>query len=268
MAFLGGITITRYILTLCLFVLSAAAQDFDPALFGQPPVDFYPSVFWYWNDRIPSERIREQLHDIQAHKLLTVCIVPMPRDFGPERHGNHLDVDYLSPEYFARYRLAMDEVKRLGMKAWLYDEGGWPSGSATGRVVKSDPNLAAQTLVAERRLLAPGERPATPPGAVTAFVENGKTLVVCRVQHSDFQPDRLNPAATRRFIELTHEGYRRIMPEYLGSLIPWAFTDEPAVPRFVLASRCRGRVRCLRSSASERGTTCLKLYRCFCRILR
>ncbi|MCL4852246.1 MAG: hypothetical protein KJZ78_12805, partial [Bryobacteraceae bacterium] len=164
----------------------------------------------------------------------------MPKDFRPLTFGNHLDVEYLSDEYFSRYRLAMDEAKRLGMKAWLYDEGGWPAGSATGRVVKSDPNLAAQTLVAERRPLAPGEKPVTPPGAVAAFIENGNVLVVCRIERSSAGPnylhvasDHLNPAATQRFIELTHERYRRFMPEYLGSLLPWAFNDEAAAPRFI-----------------------------------
>ncbi len=127
----------------------------------------------------------------------------------------------------------MDGVKGLGMKAWLYDEGGWPSGSACGRVVRSDPSLGAQTIVAERRPLQPGEDAGVPPGALSAFVERGHTLVVCRVARSTFQPDRLNPAATHRFIELTHGGYRRFVPEYLGSLIPCAFTDEPAVPSFV-----------------------------------
>jgi hypothetical protein len=73
------------------------------------------------------QRIRDQLEDMRAHKLLTICIEPMPRDFRPENTGNHLDVDYLSPEYFDRYRLAMEEARRLGMKAWLYDEGGWLS---------------------------------------------------------------------------------------------------------------------------------------------
>src|SRR5712691_10073533 len=218
---------------LCLFLAPLAAEDFDPALFRQPRVDFYPSVFWNWNDKMDQSRIREQLEDMHAHKLFTVCIMPMPRDFRPDSTGNHLDVDYLSDEYFSRYRFAMDEVKRLGMKNWLYDEGGWPSGSATGRVVKSDPNFGAQTLVLERRPLAAGEKAATPPGAVAAFVENGKTLVVCRIRRSDSQPDRLNPAATQRFIELTHEGYRRFMPQYLGSLVPWAFIDKPSVTYFV-----------------------------------
>jgi hypothetical protein len=35
------------------------------------------------------------------------------------------------------------------------------------------------------------------------------------VQRDRFQPDRLNPAATHEFIRLTHEGYRRAMPDML-----------------------------------------------------
>lgn len=217
--------------------LHGQGAGFDPAAFRKPAAEFYPSAFWAWNDAMTPQRIRDQIEDMRAHKLLTICIEPMPRDFRPENTGNHLDVDYLSPEYFDRYRLAMEEARRLGMKAWLYDEGGWPSGGATGRVVKSNPAFGGQALITERRPLAAGETPVTPPGAVASFVENGTTLVVCRLQRDPFQPDRLNPAATQEFIRLTHEGYRRTMPDMLGSVMPWAFTDEPAVPSFTPGRR-------------------------------
>ena len=68
---------------------------------------------------------------------------------------------------------------------------------------------------------------------MAAFVENGKTLTIVRVRRSNFQSDHLNPAATQRFIDLTHEGYRRSMPEHCGSMVKWAFTDEPAATYFV-----------------------------------
>ncbi len=130
------------LLCLALLLLTAAAgEEFDVRSFRRPPADFYPSVFWNWNDRMDAARIREQVEDNYVHKLLTLCILPMPRDFRPDSTGNRLDVDYLSDEYFSRYRLALDEANKRGMKAWLYDEGGWPSGSATGRVVKSDREL-------------------------------------------------------------------------------------------------------------------------------
>ncbi len=211
---------------------AAPPPEFDAASFRKPAAEFYPSAFWAWNDAMYPQRIRDQLEDMRSHKLLTVCVEPMPRDFRPENTGNHLDVDYLSPEYFDRYRLAMTEALRLQMKAWLYDEGGWPSGGATGRVVKSKPAFGGQALVTERRPLLLGEGAVAPPGAVAAFVENGTTLVICRIQRDNFQPDRLNPASTREFIRLTHEGYRQAMPDLVGTVMRWAFTDEPAVPTF------------------------------------
>ena len=71
----------------CLLLGSALPQSLQTDLFRKPPVDFYPSVFWAWNDAMTPQRIREQLQDMQSHKLLTVCIEPMPRDFRPGEYG-------------------------------------------------------------------------------------------------------------------------------------------------------------------------------------
>ena len=40
-------------------------------------------------------------------------------------------------------------------------------------------------------------------------------------------PDRFNPEATQRFLQLTHEQYRRAVGEFFGSTIRAVFTDEP-----------------------------------------
>src|SRR5258708_19750606 len=98
---------------LCWVLAPRAGEDFDPALFRQPRIDFYPSVFWNWNDRMDQSRIREQLKDMHAHKLFTVCIMPMPRDFRPHSTCNHLDVHYLSHQYFSRHPFPMDELNPL-----------------------------------------------------------------------------------------------------------------------------------------------------------
>ena len=42
----------------------------------------------------------------------------------------------------------MAEAKRLGMKVVLYDEAGYPAGSARGRVVAENPDWAAKCLFA------------------------------------------------------------------------------------------------------------------------
>jgi hypothetical protein len=41
--------------------------------------------------------------------------------------------------------------------------------------------------------------------------------------------DALNPESTNRFLELTHEGYKRTVGEQFGKTVPGFYTDEPAM---------------------------------------
>lgn len=45
----------------------------------------------------------------------------------------------------------------------------------------------------------------------------------------DYYIDTLNPEATRKFIELTHEGYRKSVGSEFGKVVPGFYTDEPAM---------------------------------------
>lgn len=45
----------------------------------------------------------------------------------------------------------------------------------------------------------------------------------------DYYIDTLNPESTRRFIELTHEGYKAAVGEEFGTIVPGFYTDEPAI---------------------------------------
>lgn len=182
-----------------------APRVFHWAALREPEPLFWPAYFWLWNGPLEPDTLRRQLGDMRSHDARSVCVLPMPRDFRPDSTANTLDVDYLSPEFFARVKLAVDEADRLGMNYWLYDEGGWPSGQATGRVVAARPDLAARVL---RRNEAGTWSPAENPG----------------------RPDLLNPETTATFIALTHERYREAVGSHLGKTIRLAFTDEPAYP--------------------------------------
>ncbi len=151
-----------------------------------------------------SRRNFAQLRDMAAHDARAVCVVPMPREFRPDSTGNRMDVDYLSPEFFDRVRVAVEQAAALGMNYWLYDEGGWPSGQAAGRVVAARPDLAGQIM----------HRAA------------GGTWSLAR---RPARPDMLDPRSTETFISLTHERYRAAVGGYFGDTIRLAFTDEPAV---------------------------------------
>lgn len=187
---------------------AVAPRQFHWQALREPEPLFWPAYFWLWNGPLEPETLRRQLRDMRSHEARSVCVLPMPRDFRPESTANLMDVDYLSPAFFSRVQTAVDEASRLGMNYWLYDEGGWPSGQATGRVVAARPDLAAQVLR---------------PDAAGRW-SLGK--------HA-WRPDVLNPETTSTFLSLTHERYLQAVGSHFGKSIRLAFTDEPAFPRVV-----------------------------------
>lgn len=215
---------------------------FDLQQFAAPDAVFWPAPFWLWNAPLEPERLRTQLHDMAAHGMRSVCVLPMPHAFRPDNTNNLLDPDYLTPEFLARTRLAVDEAAALGMKWWLYDEGGWPSGQALGKVTQNHPEFGQHTLVREpvadtapytvpsdalalvveqtKRVVLPGE---------TWTPQAGETACIYKVRRGGYV-DLLNPDATRRFLEITHEAYRAALAPHCGKTVHFAFTDEPNCP--------------------------------------
>ncbi len=218
--------------------------DFDPERFAGPEALFHPGYFWLWNDVLDEERLHSQLRDMAAHGARSVVMLPMPHAFRPDSTNNFLEPDYLTPEFFQFVRTAVEEAARLGMNWWLYDEGGWPSGQAAGRVLEGHPELTARRLVREPVAGAPG-RPYSVPEDALALVVEEPVLQVFRPGSAwtpgpenaraflyrvtaAASPDLLNPAVARRFIALTHEGYRRAVGRHFGGAIRLVFTDEPS----------------------------------------
>jgi hypothetical protein len=180
-----------------------ALRDFSWKSLAEPENLFYPAYFWLWNGPLDPDVLRRQLHDMAAHDTRSVCVLPMPREFRPSNTNNQMDVDYLSPEYFKRVKVAVAEAARLGMNYWLYDEGGWPSGEAGGRVVGTRPDTIVQTLNWDSS--GKGQwKPGTGGGA-----------------------DLMNPQATETFIKLTHDRYADAVGSEFGKTIKMLFTDEP-----------------------------------------
>lgn len=140
------------------------------------------------------------------------------------------------------------------MEAYLYDEDRWPSGSAGG-MVTVDTSLRMKYLILETM---PAEQfEWNDEGIVSAFACDlngidysnlqrlnpasnmadyaGKTVLkfaqrTCPesdVYNGTTYLDVFNPKATERFIELTHEQYRKHCGERIGTTIEGIFTDEP-----------------------------------------
>ena len=206
------------------------------------PSSIYRSApFWSWNDRLEPARLTRQIEQMRE--------AGMGGFFMHSRFG--LKTPYLSPEWFECVKACVDKARQLGMKAYLYDEDRWPSGSAGGLVTRTHPEFGLHLLGLVRghpvsggldkqanfaavfdaqgqsqsyRLLEEGEAPAA-----------GEELLSCGAgvaEKSDWYNeapyvDTMNPRAIAEFIRLTHQAYADRFSADMPETVPAIFTDEP-----------------------------------------
>ena len=96
--------------------------------FYNPPAEFRGAPFWSWNAKLSPERLREQINIMKQ--------MGMGGFFMHSRVG--LKTPYLEKEWFDCVAACVDEAKKTGLSAWLYDEDRWPSGAAGGIVTAND----------------------------------------------------------------------------------------------------------------------------------
>ena len=104
--------------------------------FRNPGPEFRSAPFWAWNSAITREGVREQVPVFAAMGYGGFFIHSRPG----------LATPYLSREWFDRVRDAVDAAEKAGLKAWLYDEDRWPSGTAGGFLTAERPDHAATEL--------------------------------------------------------------------------------------------------------------------------
>ena len=173
-----------------------------------------PAYFWMWNGKLDAEVLCRQLDDMHSHGLRNVCIHPVPKGFRPH-FDSEMEPDYLTDGFLDVYAKVIRHARDLGMHAYLYDEGGWPSGAACGLVAESDK---------EGRFM-PHE---------VVVGEDGKAHVGKRSYRSGWRykyPSMIECGTTKRFLELTHDAYTKCIEQEMGSTLRIAFTDEPDMPR-------------------------------------
>ncbi len=133
------------------------------------------------------------------------------------------------------------------MNCWIYDEGGWPSGGACGKVLQYHPEYARQILKTYERSFSAGDvYKKSTPDVLAAFLQDKEmvsneykfiedTVVTEYVTEREIcgnadYPDLLNKDATECFIRITHEKYASSMKDALGKNVTAVFTDEPKAP--------------------------------------
>ncbi len=223
-----------------------------------PPALHWHGYFWMLNDHLDAEAIDRQLLDMFKRGARSVCPHPMPHEFRPDSMNTMLAPAYLSEGFLEMSRRIADRCRTLGMNCWLYDEGGWPSGSAAGRVyAENPPRYARKTLLRRRVRIDPGESYALADDDLCVRIQDetnnhafaaGRTVAaqtlsltleivsICRElpdYPSENNPapyaDILNPEVAHVFLSRTHQQYAKYIGEDFGRTIRFTMTDEPAV---------------------------------------
>lgn len=129
------------------------------------------------------------------------------------------DLYLQSADYWKAFVQAVRSYRAAGMRVWIYDEHGYPSGSAGGLVLKQHPECEATELVYDPSLSDPFVvRPAY------EFTHASNNYHAAR-RYINLIDDR----AVASFIHLTHEAYRRHIGADFARMVDAVFTDEPSL---------------------------------------
>ena len=220
-------------------------EHFQMASFQSPPTENYVVFAWIWNCRITEALIDRELDEMLAMGIRGVYIIPLPADFRPGIMDNPLQPGYLTEEYFRLIRYAAEGTEKRNMAFWLYDEGGWPSGSAGHRVTSLDPQLARMEIEEEVFTLPAGVSYRQGERVLAAFSEGKRVLPGekrekdCALTEYSAQyqlggglSEAMDRQATDLFIRETHEKYAKVLEGMIGKSVRFIFTDEPNAGRF------------------------------------
>ncbi len=181
--------------------------------------------FWSWNDKLEEGELRRQIR--RMHELEM-------RGFFMHARGG-LETEYLSDEWYALTRACVDEAKKLGMEAWAYDENGWPSGFAGGKLLE-DPMNHAVFLKCEHTDMFP-----TGDDILGVYTLKNHVLthasepcegpyIAVRMGTDSSYVDTLDAAITQKFLAATHAQYKEKVG--FSANMPGFFTDEPQYYRY------------------------------------
>jgi hypothetical protein len=225
-----------------------------------PPPEYGPEPYYGLNGAVTREVLQRDLDT--AKRLGFHAITVQPGRGNPEA--------YLSPEYFAMFKVLVEEAKARDLRVWIIDDAGYPSGFAGGLISSEKPELGMQALTIARTVpvkagetLAQaidadtvavtatnvsGQRLPVPisGGAIAWTAPAGSDWSVLVVDHvfrtsptasatnltgkkdtTQALEDYMDPAATAAWIQFTHEGYYKAMPEEFGKTIIGFRGDEP-----------------------------------------
>ncbi len=183
--------------------------------------------FWSWNDKLENEELIRQIQNMKDIGL---------NGFFMHARGG-LMTEYCSDEWYDRIRTCVNEAKKLNMEAWAYDENGWPSGFAGGKLLTDKKNHVAflnHTIGAFDKsafaVYSIKDRP-----ILISEPDGSKEYLNIYREYSSSYVDVMDESIIKKFIENTHEEYKKRIGDDFGKSMPGFFTDEPQYYRYATA---------------------------------
>ncbi|HUZ46592.1 MAG TPA: glycosyl hydrolase [Terriglobia bacterium] len=230
------------------------AGDLLKENFLHPPRQYSITPFWSWNDTLVRGKIIWQMDQLVDKGVYGAFMHARP---GIDQSRT----PYFSKGWWDAVGVAVRHAHKVGFHTWIYDEDGWPSGSAGGRTIRANPKRNLGTGLEAKAVPVQGPR------LVKVNFPKARFVIAARVTaHGALDPksfvnltalnrqpgggtwqapagewrltifspvpmnypfvDYINPATVRDFIDITYEAYYKRFPQYFGNTIPGSFFDE------------------------------------------
>lgn len=179
--------------------------------------------FWSWNDKLDKDELQKQIVIMKENGVNGF--------FMHARVG--LQTPYMSNEWFEMIETCLDQADRLQMEAWVYDENGWPSGSADGMVPAEGDEFRQKQL---KCVLYDGTNMPTKQvlgiyrETEHGFIRIAKPVIGDIILYYRVIADYIdcfNKEAIAVFLKNTHEKYYERFGKRFGKSLKGFFTDEP-----------------------------------------
>ena len=217
-------------------------------LFKNPTSEYRCAPFWAWNCELDKD---ELLRQIEIFKEMGMGGFHMHSRSG-------MATNYLSKEFMDLVTACCDKAEDEDMLAYLYDEDRWASGFAGGIVTKDKRFRQRYLLITVNPIDASDDFDDAYNNGKAYYLtefnvllnENGELseYSVTKDKPKDNETkwyayiaiesesgwfnnqtyvDTLSKKAIDRFIEVTHEAYKKAVGDRFGKSVPSIFTDEP-----------------------------------------
>lgn len=232
------------------YAIAQSNLSHDKAAFKNPSKQFMPMPFWHMNGDLNDNEIVRQMKDAKRMNFSGLAILPM----------YNMTPEFLSDPYFEKYQLILETAKKMDMNIILYDDTGFPSGTAGGKIERDFPQHVRKSL--EKIEIEIKQRPFfksfVPQGnlmAAVAMEMNSKERIDLapfivnklltwhvpkkgdwRVQFymctpatfwKNYMPvDAMDPEAVNQFINLTYDEYAKRFSAYFKNTIQLTFFDD------------------------------------------